>query len=79
MAHIGKEANNIDEQALEVRKAQRFIDKAEIMKMILSMSQKVAEEYGVDRETFQRMKQRICENGTINIKTRAVRRLVVKI
>lgn len=76
VAHIGKEANNIDEQALEVRKAQKFIDKAEIMKKIIAMSQKVAEECGVDRKTFQRMKQRIRDNGTINLKTKAVRRLL---
>ncbi len=69
VAHIGKEANNIDEQALEVRKAQRFLDKVEIMKKILSMSQKIAEECGVDRKTFQRIKQRIQEKGDLNLKT----------
>ncbi|WP_319507616.1 hypothetical protein [uncultured Methanolobus sp.] len=36
--YIGKEANNIDEQALDVKKAQEFINKQEIMESILQMS-----------------------------------------
>jgi len=79
LIHIGKEANNIDDQALEVRKAQRFLDKTVIMKKILSMSQKIAEKCGVDRKTFQRMKQRIRDNGSINTNTKAVRRLLLMI
>jgi len=33
--YIGKEANNIDEQALDVKKAQEFVNKQEIMDSIL--------------------------------------------
>ena len=79
VAHIGKEANNIDEQALEVRKAQRFLDKIEIMKKILDLPQKKAEEYGVDRKTFQSIKKRIRENGDLNLKTPGVNRILIGI
>jgi hypothetical protein len=51
--YIGKEANNIDEQALDVKKAQEFINKQEIMDNILNVSQKQAESMGVSRNRFQ--------------------------
>jgi len=52
IVHIGKEANNIDDQVLDIRKAQMFRDKAVVIEKILAMSQKQAEEYGVNRKTF---------------------------
>jgi hypothetical protein len=70
----GKETNNIDEQALDVRKAQEFINKQEIMDNILNMSQKQAEALGVSRSRFQGIKKRI-RNGYLNLNTPAVRRL----
>nr|WP_321498352.1 hypothetical protein [uncultured Methanolobus sp.] len=73
--YIGKEANNIDEQALDVKKAQEFINKQEIMNNILQMSQSEAEALGVSRSRFQGIKQRIRENGDLNLNTPAVRRL----
>ena len=74
--YIGKEANNIDEQALDVKKAQEFVNKQEIMDNILQMSQTEAEALGVSRSRFQGMKQRIRENGDLNLNTPAARRLV---
>jgi len=53
-----------------------FRDKAVIMERILAMSQKKAEEYGVDRKTFQRIKQRIREKGDLNLNTPGVSRLI---
>lgn len=76
IVHIGKEANNIDDQALDIRKAQMFRDKNTECQKILAIRQCDAEKVGVDRKTFQRIKARIQKNGTINIKTRAVRRLL---
>ena len=73
--YIGKEANNIDEQVLDVKKAQEFVNKEEIMQRILAIPQKEAEEWGVDRKTFQRIKKRIIENGNIKLDTLAVKRL----
>ncbi|WMW22914.1 hypothetical protein RE476_03570 [Methanolobus mangrovi] len=73
--YIGKEANNIDEQALDVKKAQEFINKQEIMDNILTMSQSEAEVLGVSRSRFQGIKQRI-RDGNLNLNTPAVKRLI---
>jgi hypothetical protein len=79
VVHIRKEANNIDDQVLDIRKAQMFRDKAVIIERILALPQKKAEEYGVDRRTFRRIKQRIQEDEDFNLNTVAVRRLLSKI
>lgn len=50
-------ANNIDEQALDVKKAQEFFNKQEIMESILNISKKHAEALGVSRSTFQGIKK----------------------
>ncbi|MBA7483595.1 hypothetical protein ES707_19111 [subsurface metagenome] len=76
VVHIGKEANNIDDQALDIWKAQMFRDKAAIIERILALPQKKAEEYGVDRKTFQGIKQRIREKGDLNLSTPTVSRLI---
>ncbi|WP_321420795.1 hypothetical protein [uncultured Methanomethylovorans sp.] len=52
------------------------MNKEDIMQMILDLSQKKAEEWGVDRKTFQRIKKRIIENGNIKLDTPAVRILI---
>ncbi|MDA0525458.1 DNA polymerase [Methanococcoides alaskense] len=75
VVYIGKEANSIDEQELNVKQAQAFLNKKEIMHNILYLSQKKAEEWGVDRKTFQRIKKRIIENGDIKLNTVAVKKL----
>jgi hypothetical protein len=75
IVYIGKEANSIDEQELDVKKAQAFTNKKEIMQKILGLSQKQAEEWGVDRKTFQRIKKRIVENGDIKLNTVAIKKL----
>ncbi|WP_232222019.1 hypothetical protein [Methanococcoides burtonii] len=73
VVYIGKEANNIDEQELDVKKAQEFINKQEIMENILNISQKEAEALGVSRSRSQGIKQRI-RDGNLNLNTPAVRR-----
>ncbi len=74
--YIGKEANNIDEQALDVDKVQVFVNKAKIIQMILEIPQKEAEAKGVSRSVFQGIKQRIRETGDVNLDTPGVRRLI---
>lgn len=59
--YIGKEANKIDEQQLDVELAQVFIDEKWIAEQILNLPQKIAEELGVDRKTFQTTKKAIGE------------------
>jgi hypothetical protein len=74
--YFGKEANIIDEQALNVKKAQEFINKQEIMDNILNKSQSEAEALGASRSRFQGIKQRIRLNGDLNLNTPPGRRLV---
>ncbi|MDA0525800.1 hypothetical protein [Methanococcoides alaskense] len=76
VVYIGKEANNIDEQELDVKKAQEFVNKQEIMRKILELSQKQAEIWGVSRSRFQGIKERMRVNGDLNLSTPAVKRLV---
>ncbi|MCD4735722.1 MAG: hypothetical protein K8R53_06735, partial [Bacteroidales bacterium] len=77
VVYIGKEANNIDEQALDVKRSQVFIDKQDMMSKILELSQSQVEEWGVDRGTFKRIKDRILVNKDINLNTDAVEKLVI--
>ena len=60
-----------------MKQAQQFLDKAVIMERILALPQKEAEECGVDRKTFQRIKRRIREKGDLGLNTRAVKRLLI--
>jgi hypothetical protein len=73
---IGKEANKIDDQPLYIADAQVFRNKNTECQKILAIRQCDAEKAGVDRKTFQRIKARIHKDGTINIKTGAVKRLL---
>jgi len=50
--------------------------KQTILNNILQMSQSKAEALGVSRSRFQGIKQRIRENGDLNLNTSAVRRLI---
>ncbi len=73
---IGKEANNIDEQSLGVKKAQEFRNKEKIMQRILGISVSEAKELGVPKTTLWDMQKRIRETGGLNLGTSAVRRLM---
>jgi hypothetical protein len=73
---IGKEANKIEEQPLFVTDAQVFKDKKSLCQKILAIRQCDAENAGVDRKTFQRIKARIRKGNKINFKTCAITRLL---
>lgn len=75
--YIGKEANNIDEEELELQRAQTFIDEESIKQKILGMTPKEARGYGVmERSTLKRMKDRIQRGEKFNFKTKEVKKLV---
>ncbi|MDA0524423.1 hypothetical protein [Methanococcoides alaskense] len=74
VVYIGKEANNIDEQELDVKKVQEFIDVEEIKRKILGIPQKEAERLGVGRSTFQDIKKRIFEHGYLIYNTPAAKK-----
>ncbi|WP_406661962.1 hypothetical protein V7O66_05450 [Methanolobus sp. ZRKC3] len=75
--YIGKEANNIDEEELEIQKAQTFIDEEGIKQWILTLKPEEARGYGVmQRSSLKRMKDRILSGGKFNFRTKEVRKLV---
>jgi hypothetical protein len=83
VVYIGKEANNIDEQELDVKKPQVFFNEKLIAQQILSLPQKIAEEWGVDRKTFQTTKKGIGDalrkGERINLFTPARKRLLERL
>ncbi|NPE31269.1 hypothetical protein HNV12_25600 [Methanococcoides sp. SA1] len=75
--YIGKEANNIDEQELDVKKAQEFINVEEIKQLILDLTPKEAKEYGIKhRSDLIRLKKN-AEGGLLNFKTKLMRKLLL--
>ncbi len=76
MVYIGKEANNIEDQPLDVIGAQVFIDEEEIKQMILALTPEEARKLGIKhRSTLKRMKDRI-KNGKINLDTKEVKKIL---
>jgi len=74
--YIGKEANNIDEQPLRISDAQVFRDKHSICQKILLIHQCDAEKIGVRRSALKYIKDSIRKGNKINLKTKAIERLV---
>ena len=69
VVYIGKEANNIDEQALKVREAQVFVNEEELKKKILALTPKEAREIGIKyRSTLKKIKDKIKSGENINLK-----------
>ena len=51
MVYIEKEANNIDEQALDVKKAQEFINEKSVYDFILNQTPEKVREIGIKHRT----------------------------
>ncbi|WP_231591692.1 DNA polymerase [Methanosarcina sp. WH1] len=77
LVYIGKEANNIEDQPLDVTGAQVFINEVEIKKKILALTPEEARKLGVmHRSTLKRMKDRIMKGDKINLDTKEVKKVV---
>jgi hypothetical protein len=74
--HIGKEANKIDEQPLQVTNPQIFPSKDEIMRKILAIPWQDAEKYGVHRTTLWRIQEQIRKNGDVKLNSKLVKNLL---
>ena len=80
LVYIGKEANNIDEQALDVQRSQVFIDEEKLKNKILALTPKEAQEIGIKyRSTLKKLKNNIELDNKFNLNTKAVRTLTDKI
>lgn len=77
LVYIGKEANNIEDQPLDVIGAQVFINEEKVKQNILALTPEEARQFGIKhRSTLRRMKDRIMKDGKINLDTKEVKKLV---
>ena len=77
VVYIGTEANNIDEQALDVAKCQLFIDEEELKNKILALTPKEAREMGIiHRSSLKKIKDKIRLGNKINLKTKIMKQTI---
>lgn len=71
--YIGKEANNIDEQALDVKKAQEFIDEKLVYDLILNLTPDRAREIGIKyRSALAYLKKKANEGDELNMEGKSI-------
>lgn len=61
LVYIGKEANNIEEQPLDVEKPQVFINEEEIKNFILALTPEEARKIGISRNEPYYLKKNVVE------------------
>ncbi len=76
IVYIGKEANNIDEQALDVKKAQDFINENAVYDFILQLTPEKARELGIKHRSALAYLKKKAKEGDLNFKSRNVQRVV---
>lgn len=76
IVYIGKEANNIEDQPLDVTGAQVFINEGEIKQKILALTPREARKCEVDRSNLNKIKNRVKNGKLSSLETPAVKRLV---
>ena len=76
--YIGKEANNIDEQVLDVKKAQEFVDEKLICDFILNLTPDKAREIGIKHRSALAYLKKKAKEGDLNFKSRNVKRITLK-
>ncbi|WP_235283252.1 DNA polymerase [Methanosarcina sp. 2.H.A.1B.4] len=78
LVYIGKEANNIEDQPLDVTKSQVFINEEEIRQKILALTPEEARKKGIKhRSTLKRMKDRIQNEAIISLRTKSIKKLIM--
>ncbi len=75
----GKEANNIEEQALDVKKPKEFIDEDGIKEKILALTPEEARKLGIKHRSALAYLKKKAKEGDFNFKTKNVKRLVEKL
>ena len=76
VVYIGKEANNIDEQVLDVKKAQEFINEESVYDFILRLTPDKAREIGIKHRSALAYLKKKAKVGDLNFKSRNVRKMV---
>lgn len=75
MVYIGKEANNIDEQVLDVKKAQEFINEKLVYDFILNLTPEKAREVGIKYRSALAYLKKKGKEGDLNFKARNVKKI----
>jgi hypothetical protein len=76
LIYIGKEANNIEDQPLEVTKPQVFINKEEIKQKILALAPKEARKIGIKHRSELNYLKKNAREGKLNFNTPVMRKIV---
>ncbi len=76
VVYIGKEANNIDEQELDVKKAQEFIDEKLVYEFILNLTPEKARDIGIKHRSALAYLKKKAKEGKLNFKSNHVQRVV---
>jgi hypothetical protein len=76
LVYIGKEANNIEDQPLDVTKSQVFINEEEIKQKILALTPEEARELGIKYRSALAYLKNKTQEGDLNLKSRNVRKIV---
>ncbi|MEZ5336491.1 MAG: hypothetical protein R2741_15375 [Methanolobus sp.] len=77
--YIGKEANNIDEQALDVKKVQEFVNEKAVYDFILNLTPERARELGIKHRSALAYLKKKAKEGELNFKSRNVRKVVSRL
>jgi hypothetical protein len=74
VVYIGKEANNIDEQELDVKQAQEFVNEKLVYEFILKLTPEKAREIGIKHRSALTYLKKKATDGELNFKGKNVRR-----
>ena len=76
IVYIGKEANNIDEQPLDITRSQVFVDEKSVYDFILNLTPEKAREIGIKHRSALAYLKKKAKEENLNFKARNVRKLV---
>jgi hypothetical protein len=79
VVHIGKEANNIDEHALGVKKAQEFINERTVYDFILNLTPEKARELGIKHRSALAYLKKKAKDGELNFKSQNMKQIVLHV
>ncbi|MDR6223515.1 hypothetical protein [Methanococcoides alaskense] len=76
VVYIGKEANSIDEQELDVKKAQEFINEKRVYDFVLKLTPEKAREIEIKHRSALAYLKKKAKEGDLNFKSRNVRNVI---
>ncbi len=77
VVYIGKEANNIEDQPLDVKISQVFINEEEIKQMILALTPKEARKLGIKHRSALAYLKKKAQEENLNLNTKLFKRNIL--